>query len=132
MTKEQMKRLLPIITAFTEGEKIEWKDGGGQWKPFEDGIFADNAENFRVVPKLVLVPLTFDDREFLIGKIVTVKKSSISKEKIDIVGIITLVCKNGVSIGGSSDTLTSFKLLSEDFLFIDGTPCGKYTETKTA
>jgi hypothetical protein len=119
MTKDQMKRLLPIITAFTEGKKIEWKNRGGQWEPFEDGIFADNAENFRIVPEPQLVPFTFKDAEFLIGKPVRDKDS---------VALIVNVKPDTVHISNGSGA-HSFTSLLRYFIFMDGTPCGKLVET---
>ena len=118
MTKEQMKRLLPIITAFTEGKKIEWKNGRGHWEPFEDGIFADNAENFRIVPEPQLVPFTFEDAELLIGKPV--------KDK-DSVALIVSVKPDTAHISNGSGA-HSFTSLLRCFTFMDGTPCGKYVE----
>ena len=116
MTKEEMKSLLPIITAYTEGRTIEWYSKG-QWTTFEDGIFADAAINFRVKPEPQLVPFTFEDVEFLVGKWIKVKgtKSAAALATVNVDGVRTYF---------NSITFVDLML---SHTFLDGTPCGKYT-----
>lgn len=63
MTPNRAKELLPIITAFSEGKQIEWKDGPGatHWKgPMVNAIFYDHHE-YRIKPELKLRPWTACD-----------------------------------------------------------------------
>lgn len=47
MTREQAKKLLPIIQAFSEGKDIETKTGSG-WISIESMSFAGNPDSYRI------------------------------------------------------------------------------------
>ena len=53
MTREEAKQLLPIIEAYAEGGKIEFKEREGEWLSFGDMEFGfDKApENYRIKPE---------------------------------------------------------------------------------
>lgn len=53
MTKEEAKELLPVITAFAEGETIEVKGSYGEWVEVISPDFGNGPENYRIksVPK---------------------------------------------------------------------------------
>lgn len=50
MTREQAKKLLPIIQAFSEGKNIETKTGSG-WISIESMSFAGNPNSYRIKPE---------------------------------------------------------------------------------
>ncbi len=50
MTREQAKKLLPIIQAFSEGKDIETKTGSG-WISIESMSFAGNPNIYRIKPE---------------------------------------------------------------------------------
>lgn len=50
MTREQAKKLLPIIQAFSEGKNIETKTGSG-WVSIESMSFAGNPNSYRIKPE---------------------------------------------------------------------------------
>lgn len=50
MTREQAKKLLPIIQAFSEGKDIETKTGSG-WISIESMSFAGNPDSYRIKPE---------------------------------------------------------------------------------
>lgn len=50
MTREQAKKLLPIIQAFSEGNDIETKTGSG-WISIESMSFAGNPNSYRIKPE---------------------------------------------------------------------------------
>lgn len=57
MTREEAKKLLPIIQAFSEGKEIEgiYKGIKSPWFKVEDTVF-DGGTIFRVKPELLLRP----------------------------------------------------------------------------
>lgn len=60
MTREQAKKLLPIIQAFSEGKDIETKTGSG-WISIESMSFAGNPNSYRIKPEPKYHP--FEDIE---------------------------------------------------------------------
>lgn len=50
MTREEAKKLLPIIQAFSEGKGIETKTGSG-WISIENMSFAGNPNSYRIKPE---------------------------------------------------------------------------------
>ena len=55
MTPQQAKELLPIITAFANGEEIEYKTNSGKWYPVYAGLeFSNPSDWYRIKPKAVI------------------------------------------------------------------------------
>ena len=50
MTREHAKELLPIITAFANGEDVEYNDGG-KWIQLNHPSFLDEPSDYRIAPK---------------------------------------------------------------------------------
>jgi hypothetical protein len=53
MTPQHAKELLPIITAFANGEEVQYKNTRGQWDiPDEYGLsFIERPDYYRIAPK---------------------------------------------------------------------------------
>ena len=51
MTREHAKKMLPIITAFANGERVQWYFGNGKWKDLINSAFDDDPTAYRIVPK---------------------------------------------------------------------------------
>ena len=51
MTREHAKELLPIITAFANGEDIEFKVSADQWNPLGSYNFEGKPKYYRIKPK---------------------------------------------------------------------------------
>jgi len=51
MTREHAKELLPIITAFANGEKIELRTTAKQWTSYEEFDFESETTRYRIAPK---------------------------------------------------------------------------------
>ncbi len=56
MTPQRAKELLPIITAFANGKKIQQRWTNGQWLKALDPCFEMPPENYRVEPERRLRP----------------------------------------------------------------------------
>lgn len=62
MNREQAKELLPIIQAFTEGKKIEYREKGEEyWGVTNTPTFNINANEYRIKPEPMYRP--FKDTE---------------------------------------------------------------------
>lgn len=48
MTRDRIKKLLPIITAFAEGKTIEVKDINNKWGEITDPYFDGDPEAYRI------------------------------------------------------------------------------------
>lgn len=55
MTREQAKKLLPIIQAFSEGKCVEAKTGSG-WIHIENMSFTGNPDSYRIKPETKYIP----------------------------------------------------------------------------
>lgn len=108
---------IAVMQAFAEGKTIEYSiisDKLEDWiiteSPFWDWIRID----YRVKeePKQPeYIPFTFEDAEFLIGKIVKSKNEK---------WIEMLICASENEISNSS-----YEFLLDCYTFLDGSPCGK-------
>ena len=117
MTREQLIKHWDVITAFKEGKEIEFSlmDGDG-WNTTDTPDFKNDVE-YRVKQKTEYVPFDFSDAEKLIGKAVKNNDGSLF--------LITTFTIVGFEIG---NTAISFNDLFDNFIFLDGSPCGKIKE----
>lgn len=51
MTREEAKKLLPIMQAFIEGKTIEEKDCHDTWNSLDNLRFLNHPENYRIKPE---------------------------------------------------------------------------------
>lgn len=121
--KEELKTLLPILIALENGQTVEYRTVlRRDWtilshdidSVYNLGIF--NTE-FRIKPEQKLVPFTFEDAEFLIGKVI------VSKDK----ALYHTISRVSMSEETSDSKVNrGYQNLFESFNFLDGSPCGKY------
>ena len=121
MTREEAKQLLPIITAFAEGKKIQYNlntIGWGDIGKHDLLDFSGSPKNYRIKPEPKYIPFTFEDRELFRDKWVRTKTHS---KEFKITGM------SRGTVGTEKTNLT----YSEAFAyleFLDGTPFGKLAE----
>ena len=105
-----IKEKIAVMQAFADGKEIELrlltdseyydcKNPGWNWGNYD----------YRVKPTSEYIPFTFEDAEFLIGKLVK------SKNWIEMI----IWCSD------TSTSATDYETLLSDNTFIDGSPCGK-------
>lgn len=122
MTKEEnVKLAIKLIQASLDGKTIEYKSKvDGIWDEMniilDNGIRGFNFQDFefRIKPEKKLVPFTWEDRELFRGKWVMDRYSTTEF----ILYIIEEKYVSGLS----------YKELFEDYMFLDGSPCGKEVE----
>ena len=52
MTREEAKKLVPIIQAYVEGKTIQYQTGDGMWMNMSNVVaFSDIADHYRVKPE---------------------------------------------------------------------------------
>lgn len=55
MTREEAKKLMPVIQAFADGKDVETKTGSG-WMSIENMSFAGNPNSYRIKPEQKVPP----------------------------------------------------------------------------
>ena len=123
MRANKIKEFLPLFTKIAEGKQIQYRTQNDVWIDIAlDAVWEiedeDEPSMWRVKPESQLVPFTFEDAEFLIGKAVRNKES---KYIATITSVREFDCRIFID--------TDFNYLLENFTFLDGSPCGKLVET---
>lgn len=112
-----IQEMIAVMQAFADGEIIEYSIKADK---LEDWIIAENPFwdwlriDYRVKeePKQPeYIPFTFEDAEFLIGRIVKCKTQ-------DYTAMIFSCALSGTNVD-------DWRPLLDDFIFLDGSPCGK-------
>ena len=128
MTREEAKKLLPIITAFAEGKTIEVMNTSGHWDEINIPNFDVDPKKYRIKPKPKYRP--FKDAEECWNGMLKHQPFGWVKSKGDSTTdkfmLISGVSDKDATIGDS------FDFIYDDFLkyyvFADGTPFGVKTE----
>lgn len=125
MTREEAKKLLPIIKAFSEGKEIEgiYKGIKSPWFKVEDIVF-DGGTKYRI--KLEPIYRPFKDAEECWAEMLKHEpfgwvKSTLFKDLALVQRVTTLYVEINRDIIDYKDTL-------EKFTFADGTPFGVKVE----
>lgn len=121
MNREHWEAMLPVIQAFIERKRIQIKYGN-IWKDYiaSDIAFTDGSKGYRIKPESKIVPLTFEDD--LVGKVVIGQTQLKNKVKT----LITQQSFEGVKVSG--ENWHTYEILLEQFIFPDGSPCGRVVE----
>jgi len=129
MTRETAKELLPIIQAYAEGKVIQVKNNDGAWID-DSGNLAFNADTseYRIKPEEVFRPYRDCDEmiaDFKIRSNTTIMPLIwIKHKKSKNILLVTGFEKIGQSDVCTSDMSLDFVELFNDFMYLDGTPCG--------
>ena len=105
------------MEAYANGKQIQYFNVSGEWVdciPY----WLENLE-YRIKPENKLVPFTFEDKELLKGRFI------MTKDDPSCIYQITALVRNTVAVTIGYYT---YRVLLADFLFDDGSPCGKYVE----
>ena len=130
MTKEKAKELAKILLAYSEDKIIQNSIDNKHFEDISEITHKGLSElYYRIKPEKKSVPFTFEDIDLLKDKWFT------NIYKIE--GFVPLVNKfkpihyNEGGIGlyiGDNEYFVSFNQLFNEFLFEDGSKCGKYIE----
>ena len=104
--------IIAVMQAHEDGKEIEYRNGYyPTWKRTPNPLWDWSTTDYRVKPEPEYIPFTFEDAEFLLGKVVKNKKENF-------LTVITWCFNEAVNMG-------DFKQLLCDYTFLDGSPCGK-------
>lgn len=123
MAREEAKKLLPIIKAFSEGKEIEgiYKGIKSPWVKVEDIVF-DGGTKYRIKPEPAYRP--FKDAEECWTEMRKHQPVGFMKFKDTESGYYMLTSiASGVGVG-INDSLFSYDRVFDDYTFADGVPFG--------
>lgn len=123
MTREEAKKLLPIIQAFSEGQDIEYFDKVCcKWRTCIEPYFYDNVE-YRIKHEPTWIPFTYPNtclkeirKHHPNGWVKEIKSGKLTS--------IISVSQTGISFLGSSSCVKDFSCVFKEYTFADETPFG--------
>lgn len=120
MTREEAKKLLPIIQAFVEGKSIECKSKSlfGSWAEANCPSWSVNLE-YRIKPESKYRP--FKTQEECWNEMMKHQPLGWVKNESSNIFNIIAICKDSIRVNEHSMSYSEFY---ERFTFIDGTPFG--------
>lgn len=129
MTREEIKKVLPVIQAFTEGKIIQTKNGDETWITIDKEAdlniesLAEYPDCFRVKPEPKYRP--FKDADECWQEMLTHQPFGWVKYQCDFFQIIH-VDDNSIGYGSACGTIlhSKFEDIFKDSTFADGTPFG--------
>ena len=103
---------IAVMQAFADGKEIEVRNSKSTgYYLCKEPLWDWSSSDYRIKTTPEYIPFTFEDAEFLIGKLVKSKNKNLV-EKI-------------IWCNSTSTSASNYKALLSDFTFIDGSPCGK-------
>ena len=125
MTREQAKKLLPIMQAYSEGKTIQFQNGG-KWYDVYDTDFHQSPDVYRIKPESKYRP--FNDQEECWNEMH--KHPDFGWVKAHNTGHLRQIScfYYGNRIGIDCNDPISFICAFDDYLFPDGAPFGVMEE----
>lgn len=125
MTREQVKKLLPIMQAYAEGKTIQFQNGG-KWYDVYDTDFHQSPDVYRIKPESKYRP--FNDQEECWNEMH--KHPDFGWVKAHNTGHLRQIScfYYGNRIGIDCNDPISFRCAFDDYLFPDGAPFGVMEE----
>ena len=124
MTRDRVKGLLPIMQAFAEGKVLQYCNKEALrfcWMDTDTLVCGDHYV-YRIKPEPHYIPFTYEDHKLFKDKWITCRDSKVLKR-------IVCVYKESVAIINNTMPYSfSYETLLSDYVFEDGTPCGKLVE----
>ena len=121
MTREVLKENWHIIEAFVNGSEIQYLEKNGEWD-YTDNISLLNHIKYRIKPKQEYIPFDYSDAEYLIGKSVMDKYGNHYHLVLYVYAAIGQDLK--IELSGEDGNISALWLFN-DYVFLDGSPCGK-------
>ena len=138
MTREEMKKMLPIIQAYVDGKVVEYQDAEtGEWQAVEDYLFLitvdDKPRYYRIKPEPKYRP--FKDAEECWNEMLKHEpfgwlkhQSSEWLEDEDESWYENITTVMSTTVWFNADDIESrtlsFKKVMKEYTFVDGTPFG--------
>lgn len=120
MTREETRKLLPIMKAYSEGETIQiWNESKSKWVDLDEASFSASPDKYRIKSKPKYRP--FKNREECWQEMQKHQPFGWVKEK-DGEGLYLIHGINNSIV--TTDDIDSFKEAMNIYEFKDGTPFG--------
>ena len=130
MTREQAKEILPIIQAFAEGKKIQYRNYYEEWmdiKENEEVNFISSPSNYRIKPKPKYRPFETKEEcweEMLKHQPFGWLKSIRKQEKVHIGRVFEVKDYLLITLSINEGLNTNSSYFFNEYTFADGTPFG--------
>lgn len=124
MTREEIKKMLPILVAFAEGKSIESRCVKGDkslWYDDEDPSFDDDFE-YRIKPEPNYRP--FKDAEECWAEMLKHESFGWVKSKSGTHRLIVLIDEERLMMGAQNIEWSYQTMFDNKFTFVDGAPFG--------
>lgn len=128
MTREEAKKLLPIIKAFSDGETIQHLDIiNDKWEDVDEFVYHGSVKCYRIKPEPKYRP--FKDAEECWAEMLRHQPFGWVKGDNCFYNIVSVSNKDVSMANVSGDIVTLyFSEVMEDNTFVDGTPFGVKVE----
>ena len=125
MTRKKAKELLPIIQAWAEGKKIQYRTHTNKWVDIEENDrvdFTSLPSNYRIKPEPKY--RTFKNKEECCNEIFEHQPFGWVKTPNGVFLYIDRIFDDGISITNKCSSCRFKGYLECDYTFLDGTPFG--------
>lgn len=122
MTRHQLEYILPVMQQYINGRTVQRSIlTRNDWVDDNNPTFGVEYD-WRIKPEKKLIPFTFGDINMFKDRWISLRTST-HLFRINSIG------RNGISISGIHRTqIISYSELFENYMFDDGSNCGKYAE----
>lgn len=123
MTREEVKKLLPIFKAFSEGETIQHLDIiNDKWEDVDEFVYHGSVKSYRIKPEPAYRP--FNDAEECWAEMQKHQPFGFTKFKNAKSGyyMVTFIA-SGATVGMNNIPF-SYENMFDSYTFADGTPFG--------
>lgn len=126
MNRNNAKKLLPIIQAFSEGKVVQINRPLVGWNDCDEPLFNGDSSSYRIKPEPKYRP--FKDAEECWQEMMKHQPFGWVKMKGTESKYYMLKCIASRVVIGLDETPFSYKKVFEDYVFADGTPFGVKVE----
>ena len=133
MTRDQIKELLPVITAFAEGKTIEVKNRKNEWNEMDDPHFDADPKVYRIKPEPKYRPFESAEEFLIVMKQHTpcgyVRLKNAKHGTFEYYNVVSFTNRNIILQTYKGLEVTSYALAFETLVFSDGRPFGVYKDS---
>ena len=120
MTREEARKLLPIIEAYSKGKTIQiWDESKSKWVDLDGAAFGASPDKYRIKPEPKYRP--FKNQEECWNEMSKHQSFGWVKNECGNIFNIIAIFKESIKLNESSHHYSD---LCKQFKFIDGTPFG--------
>ena len=126
MTREEAKKMLPVIQAYAEGKTIEFLNYRNMWEESEDVLFCKEPKYYRIKPEPKYRP--FKTKEECWNEMMKHQPFGwLTSKKTDnnvLIGYVGELNNVYISFTAGESECYSAEMLFDNYKFVDGTPFG--------